>query len=158
VWSQAGLANFSPNLAPVLRRPEELQKMVSPAVYKNFVTFINGKSTLRELAIKMNQNVLPITRSLLPYILKGIIELVEVSDIPLTITESNNNRPTSPPQKPNIPLVACVDDSPLVCEMLEEIITSHGLRFLKIQDAIQALPTLIQNKPDLIFLDLVMPS
>lgn len=157
IWSQAGLANFSPNLAPVLRRPEELQQMVSTAVYKNFVNFINGKSTLRELAIKMNQNVLPITRSLLPYILKGIIELVEVPDIPLIITESNSNRPTSPPKKPNIPLVACVDDSPLVCEMLEEIITSHGLRFLKIQDAIQALPTLIQNKPDLIFLDLVMP-
>ncbi|HLO87164.1 MAG TPA: response regulator, partial [Nostocaceae cyanobacterium] len=49
------------------------------------------------------------------------------------------------------------DDSPLVCQMLEEILTSHGLRFIKIQDAVQALPTLIQDKPDLIFLDLVMP-
>jgi chemotaxis family two-component system response regulator PixG len=154
VWSEAGLANFSPNLAPVLRRPEQLQQIVSPTVYKNFVSLINGKYTLRELAVKMKQNVLPVTRSLLPYILKGIIELIEVPDNPLVA--SSTNHPLSK-AKPNAPLIACVDDSPLVCQMLEEIITSHGLRFIKIQDAVQALPTLIQDKPDLIFLDLVMP-
>ncbi|MEH2013234.1 response regulator [Nostoc sp.] len=156
-WSEAGLANFSPDLAPVLRRPEQLQQMVSPSVYKNFVNLINGKFTLRDLAVKMKQSVLPLTRSLLPYILKGIIELVEVPDLPLGVAEVNNNSPTTQPKKRTAPLVACVDDSPQVCKMLEDIITSNGLRFVKIQDAVQALPTLIQDKPDLIFLDLIMP-
>ncbi|MDZ8183601.1 MAG: response regulator [Nostoc sp. ChiSLP02] len=157
-WSEAGLANFSPDLAPVLRRPEQLQQIVSPSVYKNFVNLINGKFTLRDLAMKMKQNVLPLTRSLLPYILKGIIELVEVPDLPLLMADTNNKF-TTPQQakKPTVPLVACVDDSPQVCKMLEEIITGNGLRFVKIQDAVQALPTLIQDKPDLIFLDLIMP-
>ena len=50
-----------------------------------------------------------------------------------------------------------MDDSPQVCKMLEEIMTSYGLRFIKIQDAVQALPIIIQEKPDLIFLDLIMP-
>ncbi|MEH1867258.1 MAG: response regulator [Nostoc sp.] len=156
-WSSAGLANFSPNLAPVLRRPEQLQQMVSLSVYKNFLNLINGKFTLLDLAVKMKQSVLPLTRSLLPYILKGIIELVEVPDMPLVVTQTNNKLPTTQPKKPNAPLVACVDDSPQVCKMLEDIITSNGLRFIKIQDAVQALPTLIQDKPDLIFLDLIMP-
>jgi chemotaxis family two-component system response regulator PixG len=156
IWSQAGLANFSPDLAPVLRRPEQLQQQVSPSVYKNFVSLIDGKQTLRDLAAKMKQNVLPVTRSLLPYILKGIIELIEVPDLPL-LTSQNNNPITTQSKKSYIPLVACVDDSPQVCKMVEEIVTSHGLRFIKIQDPIQALPTLIQNKPDLIFLDLIMP-
>ncbi|QKQ73772.1 response regulator [Nostoc sp. TCL240-02] len=156
-WSAAGLANFSPNLAPVLRRPEQLQQMVSLSVYKNFLNLINGKFTLLDLAVKMKQSVLPLTRSLLPYILKGIIELVEVPDMPLVGIETNNKPPTTQPKKPNAPLVACVDDSPQVCKMLEDIITSNGLRFIKIQDAVQALPTLIQDKPDLIFLDLIMP-
>lgn len=155
-WSEAGLANFVPNLAPILRKPEQLQQMVSPSVYKNFVTLINGKHTLRELAAKMKQSVLPVTRSLLPYILKGIIELVEVPDLPLLVTDVKNNIPTQA-KKSNAPLVACVDDSPQVCKMLEEILTSNGLRFVKIQDAVQALPTIIQDKPDLIFLDLIMP-
>ncbi|MEH2247541.1 response regulator [Nostoc sp.] len=157
IWSEAGLANFSPDLAPVLRRPEQLEQMVSPFVYKNFVNLINGKFTLRDLAVKMKQNVLPLTRSLLSYVLKGIIELVEVPDLPLGVTEVNNNSPTTQPKKRLAPLVACVDDSPQVCKMLEDIITSNGLRFVKIQDAVQALPTLIQDKPDLIFLDLIMP-
>ncbi|MGV0108474.1 response regulator [Nostoc sp. DSM 114167] len=157
IWSEAGLANFSPDLAPILRRPEQLEQMVSPSVYKNFVNLINGKFTLRDLAMKMKQSVLPLTRSLLPYILKGIIELIEVPDLPLGITEVNNNSTTTQPKKRIAPLVACVDDSPQVCKMVEDIVTSNGLRFVKIQDAVQALPTLIQNKPDLIFLDLIMP-
>ncbi|MCC5624712.1 response regulator [Nostoc sp. CHAB 5715] len=157
IWSEAGLANFSPDLAPVLRRPEQLQQMVSPSVYKNFLNLINGKLTLRDLAVKMKQSVLPLTRSLLPYILKGIIELVEIPDMPLVVIEGNNKPITAQPKKSIAPLVACVDDSPLVCKMLEDIITSNGLRFIKIQDAVQALPILIQDKPDLIFLDLIMP-
>ncbi|BAY09555.1 response regulator [Calothrix sp. NIES-2098] len=157
LWSEAGLTNLYPDLAPVLRKPEQLQQLVSSAVYNNFVTFINGKYTLRDLAVKMKQNLLPVARSLLPYILKGIIELVEVPDLPLTVVEAQKNPTATPQKKTTAPLVACVDDSPQVCKILEEILTSNGLRFIKIQDAVQALPTLIQDKPDLIFLDLMMP-
>ncbi len=156
IWSQAGLANISPNLAPILRRQEQLQQLVNPSVYRNFVSLINGKFTLRELALRMKQDVMPVARSLLPYILKGIIELVEVADVPLIVTEpANSTKGQRPNQVP--PLVACVDDSPQVCKILEEIMTRHGLRFIKIQDAVQALPIIIQEKPDLIFLDLIMP-
>ncbi len=155
IWSQAGLTNISPNLAPVLRRPEQLQQMVNPSVYKNFVSLINGQFTLRELGIKMKQDVMPVTRSLLPYILKGIIELVPVPDSPLTVESSSST--VKQPRKQTAPLIACVDDSPQVCKILEEIMTRNGLRFIQIQDAVQALPIIIQEKPDLIFLDLIMP-
>ncbi len=157
IWSEAGLANFSPDLAPVLRKPEQLKQQVSESVYKNFVNLINGKYTLRDLAAKMKQSIVPVTRSLLPYILKGIIELVEVPDLPLSVTAVTSNSVASQTRTSNAPLVACIDDSPQICNILEDIIVSHGLRFIKIQDAIQALPTLIQDKPDLIFLDLIMP-
>ncbi len=157
IWSEAGLANFSPDLAPVLRKPEQLQQQVSESVYKNFVNLINGQYTLRDLAAKMKQSIVPVTRSLLPYILKGIIELVEVPDLPLIVTAVQKSPVSSQVNTSNAPLVACVDDSPLICNMLEEIVVANGLRFIKIQDAIQALPTLIQDKPDLIFLDLIMP-
>ncbi|MBV6626826.1 MAG: response regulator [Rivularia sp. (in: Bacteria)] len=157
-WSEAGLANFSPDLAPILRRPEQLQQMVSPAVYKNFVNLMNGKYTLRDLAVKMKQNPLPIARSLLPYVLKGIIELIKVPDLPFKIGDGQQISNIEPePEAPSGPLIACVDDSPQVCQMLEQILVPKGLRFIKIQDPVQALPILIENKPDLIFLDLVMP-
>jgi two-component system, chemotaxis family, response regulator PixG len=156
-WSEAGLASFSPDLAPMLRRPEQLQQQVSPSVYKNFLTLMNGKYTLRDLAVKMKQSVHPVARSLLPYILKGILELVEVSDSPLRVAESTNKSSSTKTAAPPGPLIACVDDSPQVCQMLEQIMIPNGFRFIKIQDAVQALPILIEHKPDLIFLDLVMP-
>lgn len=156
-WSEAGLASFSPDLALVLRKPEQLQRQVSPAVYKNFAKFINGKYSLRDLAVKMKQSVLPVTRSLLPYIHKGITELVEVPDLPLPVTKVKNHYNFTQPSTNNAPLIACVDDSPQVCKMLERIIGSNGLKFINIQDPVQALPILIQSKPDLIFLDLMMP-
>lgn len=155
-WSDAGLANFYPDHAPILRRPEQLESSVSPAVYKNFVTFMNGKYTLRDLSFKMKQTLMPVTRSLLPYILKGIVELIEVPDLPLKISDAKPNS-TAAKASSSSPLIACVDDSPQVCQMLEQILVPNGFRFVKIQDPLQALPILIEHKPDLIFLDLVMP-
>jgi two-component system, chemotaxis family, response regulator PixG len=158
-WTKAGLASFSPDLAPVLIKPEELRKQVSPGVYKNFEILINGKNTLWDLAVKMKQNVLSITRSLLPYINQGITALIEVPDLPLPFKNVKNyqliNTATS---NMNAPLIACVDDSSQVCQLLEKIIIANGMRFLKIEDSLQALPILIENKPDLIFLDLIMPG
>ncbi|MEA5515977.1 response regulator [Nodularia sp. UHCC 0506] len=157
IWSEAGLANFSPDLAPVLRKPEQLAHLVNELVYKKFVNLLNGKYTLRDLAAKLKQNIVPLTRSLSPYILKGIIELVEIPDLSFSLIAVNNNSVATQAKTSTAPLVACVDDSPQICKTLEEIIVPHGMRFLKIQNAIEALPILIQGKPDLIFLDLIMP-
>ncbi len=156
-WLESGLANISPDLAPKLQRPEQLQQMVSPSVYKNLLTLINGKYTLRDLAVKMKQNLLPVVRSLQPYIVKEMIALVEVPDLPLRVTEVKHHPVASKPIVETGQLIACIDDSPQICQMLEGILIPNGLRLIKIQDAVQALPILIQHKPDLIFLDLIMP-
>ncbi|TAF09411.1 MAG: response regulator [Nostocales cyanobacterium] len=156
-WSEAGLADISPYLSPVLQKPEQLQRQVSSLVYKNFERLINGKYTLWDLAIKMNQNVLSITRSLLPYIQQEIVTLTEVADLPLPKYKVKKNSPLTQGNKEDCPLIACVDDSIQVCKMLEQIITSHGIKFIGINNPLQVLSTLIEKKPDLIFLDLMMP-
>lgn len=147
IWTEAGLAHLSPNQAFVLRQPEQLQQRVTPNVYKNCVKYMNGKYTLRDIAMKTKQSVLPIASSLLPYILKGIIELVEIPDLPLQISV----------KKHTTPLIACVDDSPLICQTIGKIVTANGMRFIDVQNPVKILTTLIENKPDLIFLDLIMP-
>jgi chemotaxis family two-component system response regulator PixG len=40
---------------------------------------------------------------------------------------------------------------------MQKILEEAGYQFIGIQDSIKALPTLIETKPDLIFLDLIMP-
>ncbi|HEY9690844.1 MAG TPA: response regulator [Oculatellaceae cyanobacterium] len=168
-WRKLGFAKISPNLAPSIKRPSELQQQTAPAVYQAFVSRIDGNSTLRDLAIQMKQDLVLLTRSLIPYIRKGIIGLVEVADLPaLTIpskVESTSSVSVSQKQPlkstetvtATSPLIACVDDSPQTCQMMEHILTQAGFRFVSIQDSVQALPILLQRKPDLIFLDLMMP-
>ncbi len=55
------------------------------------------------------------------------------------------------------PVVVCVDDSPLICKALEKIVVSHNYRYISIQDSIKVIPLLLKNKPNFIFLDLMMP-
>ena len=41
---------------------------------------------------------------------------------------------------------------------MEKILTTGGYRFLGVQDSLRAIATLLSRKPDLIFLDLIMPN
>jgi len=157
-WVNAGLENISPHLAPVIVQPQELRHRVSPSVYKNFEQLINGKHTLLDLAVKMKQSVLQITRSLLPFIRQGITELIEVYDLPLISSKAAQTTITKTIKASNTPLIACVDDSQQICLIMEKIVSAAGMRFVSSQDSMEALPILIQTKPDLIFLDLLMPS
>ena len=50
-----------------------------------------------------------------------------------------------------------MDDSPQVCKMVEKILLPYDVRVISITDLTKALPILIQKKPDIIFLDVIMP-
>ena len=72
--------------------------------------------------------------------------------------QSKRKTPSLPLKLAQSKLVICIDDSAQVCELMRSIVTDAGYRFISIQDATQALPRLLENKPDLIFLDLMMPK
>lgn len=156
-WSATGLAHFSPNSAPVIAHPQQLQGVVTPKAYSNFVRLINGNNTLWDLGLRLKQNIVTMTYSLRHYFLKGLMQLVEVDDFPLPGYQAQKPIIKTAPQKRLNLLIVGIDDSPQVGQLLENIITSQGWSFIKIEDALQALPILIEKKPDLIFLDLMMP-
>jgi two-component system, chemotaxis family, response regulator PixG len=153
-WCNAGLAHYSPNLAPVLKRPDELKQQLAAQAYESMQNLLNGNSPLRELAVVTQRDLLPLTRSLLPLLKRDLIGLQEVIDL---------NRPTqalttfSTVVNANQPLVVCVDDNQEVRQSLSQIFTQAGYRFVGVEDSFQALPTILVHKPDLIFLDLIMP-
>ncbi len=169
-WQQAGLTDYSPNRAPAILKAEELRKQTSPVVYNNLTQLVNGHQTLRDLAVKLKQNLLPLTQSIAPYIREGSIGLTEVGDInyfvkPVTATTSVAP-PVAPPvatpsnpvqSQPTGSLVACIDDSRIDSEAMNQILSKAGYRCINIQEPVKALPLLLEHKPALIFLDLVMP-
>ena len=155
-WQEARLTQYYPNQAPVIRQPEQLQQNTSSHVLQMLNQLLEGQPTLRELSVRMKRDVLTVIRSLLPYVQSGLVELVNVPDTPSPINNLNSNKkPSSEPRKP---LIACVDDSPLVCQSMEKLLVASGYRFVGINEPLRAFGALLALKPDLIFLDLMMPN
>lgn len=151
-WEDARVADRAPNLAPIILQPQELQKKTSISAYQSLGKLLNGNRTLRDLSVQLRTPTLQVVGSLLPYIQSGIFGLVNVPDLLEPFDRSNPNYSNQ-----DRPLIACVDDSLMVSHMMEQIINLAGYRFIAINDPLEAIPILIARKPDLIFLDIVMP-
>ncbi|PSR16731.1 response regulator [filamentous cyanobacterium CCP3] len=152
-WLEGGLEAYSPNLAPVIQHPEPIRAQVSPGVYTSLMQLLDGQRSLRDLAVKLGQDVLNLTQALQPYVQAGWISLVEVADFPAL---NGGEPPIAAHQRPL--KIACVDDSPMVCKAMGQVIRAAGYDFLPITEGTKAIPTLLAQKPDLVFLDLVMPD
>ncbi len=156
LWD-AKFTGYSLNTAPIIRQPKQLKKYTSVKSYNALTQLLDGETTLRDLAIRMKRDVVQVTRLLLPYIKSGLVELVSISDLPNPVNRSVPDLP-SEQVNPTKPLIACVDDSAAVCQTLDKLLTAAGYRFIGINDGLRALTTLLTYKPDLIFLDLMMPN
>lgn len=152
-WREVGLEAFSPNMAPIIQHPEPIRAQVSPQVYTSLMQLLDGQRSLRDLAVKLGQDMFNLTQALQPYIQAGWISLVEVADFPPL---DGGNPPIAGHQRPL--KIACVDDSPMVCKAMGQVIRAAGYEFLPITEGAKAIPTLLAQKPDLVFLDLVMPD
>lgn len=159
VWAKSGFAAISPNVSLQIKSKEKLKQEVPDVVYQNFVKLLNGQRTVKDVAVLMNKDLLVVLKSLAPYIRKGLIGLVEIPDLQLTKSRSNQDSTILKPGQNLVdrPLIACIDDSPQVCQIMKQIITRENYRFLGIQQPIQAVPSLINANPQLIFLDIGMP-
>jgi two-component system, chemotaxis family, response regulator PixG len=155
-WQSAKIADRSPDMAPIITQPQELEQQTNPQIYQTLSQLLDGQQTLRDLSVRMKRDVVTVTRSLLPYVQRGLVRLIDIADL-------------EPPKLPIIALdnetlnnqkitIACVDDSPLICQTMEKIITNAGYNFVGINDALRAIAILLSKKPDLIFLDLIMPN
>lgn len=161
-WLGMGLQNYSPNAAPVVKSPEQLKQQTSEKVYQNLMSLMQGKETLRDLAARLKRDIWGMTQVLQPLIHQQVIGLVDIPDLSLfspkqATSEQANTRQTNRATATKKGLIACVDDSPQTQKMIETIAHASGYNFLGIYESVEALPTLIEKKPELIFLDLVMP-
>jgi hypothetical protein len=82
VWEEKGLTSCSPNLAPMLKKDTKIDRQVSPIIFQNMKRMLNGKQTLRDLALQMDKDVFDVTCALVPYFFKGYIRLLEIPDLP----------------------------------------------------------------------------
>jgi two-component system, chemotaxis family, response regulator PixG len=108
-------------------------------------------SLLKPLIIKLLIAKLHFRSSIEEYLILVSINRLEKVDRPIHTEIANQSIDR---QKL---LIACIDDSVSVCKNLELFLNQQGYRSYGVQDPLKIMTTLIKHKPDLIFLDLLMP-
>ncbi|MDJ0510446.1 MAG: response regulator [Crocosphaera sp.] len=146
-WQNKGLAGYSPNLFLVIKQAELISNENLSESQLSIIALIDGMTNVRSLALTKDLDLATVMLCLLP-----LVKLKAISFCKVPKNRKNhgvlNNAKT---------LIACVDDSAGVCRALERIINTQGFSFVGIQEPLKAIPSFLKNKPDLIFLDLVMP-
>ncbi|MCC0177958.1 response regulator [Waterburya agarophytonicola K14] len=167
-WNQTILAHSSPNLAPVIKHIDKLKKTVDGDIYQQLFVFINGKKTLRDLAIETKKDLITVANLLIPQIKSKAIALQRVPDQQLSnlyfapsSTENDikyNNGTREYIQELDLPLIICVDDDPHICQQIAQVLNPIGYRILPVNDGAKTLMVLLKKKPNLILIDAEMPD
>ena len=160
-WREAGLTHCWPNQAPIMTQPEQIQQATAEKTFQNLKRLLTGKESLRDIALATKRDLLPITKALWGYYKKGWLQFQEIPDLnwnPLTQPNQSDKTTINATSKNPKFLIACVDDSPQVTQTVEQIVRENGYDFIGINDPMRANATLLKVKPDLIFLDLIMPN
>ena len=154
-WKAMELGALSPSRSPLLRA-SAMDSQESPPLPDKLNPFLTGQHTLWDIACQAQRSVTSITRFLLPWVQQGTIALEEIPDLPLP----KQNLPASSGNvaRKTRPVIACVDDSPTVGQVLAAILEPAGYRVVTIHEPLTGIATLVKHKPDLIFLDLMMPD
>ncbi|MBW4480673.1 MAG: response regulator [Tolypothrix brevis GSE-NOS-MK-07-07A] len=157
-WQDAGLGNINPTLAPVLKPG------VEPQTLPIFQKYLNSQFTLWDIALEQEKSVTEVTLSLIPWVEKGMLEFQNIPDLQMPAVKQTvaATLPQLTTQPPNFaekqPLIACIDDSPVLAYTLKKILLPAGYQILSIPEPMRGFSQLIEHKPDLILLDLLLPN
>jgi two-component system, chemotaxis family, response regulator PixG len=157
---------------------------VGPAAEKNadalqpLVDLLDGQYSFWDLLAKTDQGVAPLIRQIDKLQKRQWLEFRALADLSAPVGASSRPTPTaqtktgtasataSATPTPVIstrdalphPLIACIDDSKAMCQVLESILIPAGYDVLKIHSPLQEMATLVSRQPHLLLLDLMMPD
>jgi chemotaxis family two-component system response regulator PixG len=165
-WQLQGLENISLHHSPiikwVIKWSQEIKQINALTNCQDLAKRLDGQSTFYELAVDVRQPVIDLASALLPFIQSGCIDVVDLADLPTPIYRQRLFKRSVPPPPSETrykgALIACVDDSAFIRNMMEQVLTTADYEFLGIEDPLRAIGVLLARKPDLIFLDLIMPQ
>ncbi|WP_017325967.1 response regulator [Synechococcus sp. PCC 7336] len=156
-WQWFGIEDCKPDCAIAIANLQSLQAQMSPQAFQAMTELLDGESTLFEIAQRTGRKLTDLANSLMPLIRSKILRWQDLSDAKPPIGMGSTPKPQSQPSLYR-QTIACVDDSPMVCQVMEKILTKEGYQFVGVTESLRAIATLLAKKPDLIFLDLVMPN
>lgn len=153
-WLDRNLGEFNGSLVPTLAQDAQLKNNSGLAKY------LNGKFMLWDLSVTLNKPLLEITKALMKFKEKQLIEFREVADLSvpsfISIAQNSSQSKDQPQQKKG--LIACIDDSPIVAHSMKKLLSPLGYKVISITEPMHGFSDLVEHRPNLIFLDLMMPN
>ncbi|MBT9316492.1 response regulator [Leptothoe spongobia] len=159
-WEQAKLTQLNPNDALVIKDLASLEDLACPRLFNLLSPLADGNQTLRDLAMKANQPLMPFVLSILPHIRTQALQLQPVDDkITKSVIATQDDVVVQLARAiiPKDARIVYVNDNLTDSQKMATIVESAGYRYTNISDPIQVLQQLLKLKPKLIFLNLMMP-
>lgn len=125
------------------------------------IPLLNGKYSCWDIALQLKISIVELFKEIFPAYRRGLVKLQPLQDIDRPLFLGLDPKPVDSETitKPQVkPLIACIDDSMLICKQLEKTIAPAGYSVFKINQPLVQMLSLIEKKPALILLDLVMPN
>ena len=182
-WQAMGPLVWSPYQRPYMFSQQDATRL-APETQRKLGKLLRGFS-FRHLAILLGQDELRLARSLFPLVEDKIILLRDpqspYGDLP-SIPQIVGQTIVAEPQKavldqapaaagsveiPQLSVgkqenkcfrIACIDDSPAMLQTIERFLENEELSLFLIEESVKALMELMRIKPDLILLDVGMPT
>lgn len=135
--SERTMTELSLDSAPIVCSREKLRAIAPPKLYDNLIALLNGKRTLRDLALKVKRRKDPIevARTLAPYVENNLIAWSPVSDLGVD-RQDYITRTLELPQRPT---AICVDPDPETSRILEALAEEAGYAFEWYASGLEAL-------------------
>jgi twitching motility two-component system response regulator PilG len=150
-WKQFHPYIQSPDHHLLIVDHDQLRKSLKASSVEALVRWIDGKTSLRQMARYLNQTIVTVARAVHPYVQQGVVQMQ--SGLPLLEGVAVQQRSSSQP-----PRIVCVDDGATVRQIVEQCLHQQGYQATSISNPLKALSLLFQLKPDLILCDIAMPE
>ncbi|MBE9222489.1 response regulator [Cyanobacterium stanieri LEGE 03274] len=147
-WLGAKLADRSPNKAPIIRQHGELNRRTSPQTYQIMKKLFNGRNTIRDLHVQLNQDIVSMTKMMNPYFQLGLIELTLTEDIPFPWLVKF--KPSSMQEQNK---VLCITEQEQVVKDIQNTVIDLDYKLNSFSRGDLAIAFAQQNCPQLIFID-----
>jgi twitching motility two-component system response regulator PilG len=134
----------------LIKQGEKLSTVLSERAYSSFRQWSDGRTSLRQLLRYLNCNPATLAQAIDPYLKKGWLKLTD-SNLSIDL-ELSNDRSKRQPQ------VIYINNDVTIGRNVEYILKLKGCRSTLVEEPIQALELIFQDKPDLILCDSMIPK
>jgi two-component system, chemotaxis family, response regulator PixG len=163
-WEANGLLRYSPHLLPQISNLEVLRQQLSVKTLEKTISLLEDNRTLRDLAIKIDEDIVVLTKSLVEISKKNGLTLQRTIDIDLveknlstaiddeTISKflvHGSGVLTAFSKK----LIVHLTQNPAEIAAIQSFVEEVGHEYLNLREFSQALITFLKYSPDLIVID-----